>query len=92
MTRLLVVLEFDDGDPLDAYDVVDRVLDAGTFQDAIAEYAEDAGRPVAVTSAVVSFAPDEPEPSHDGGCGAFIGAVLHDAALEAKERGGGDRE
>lgn len=51
-TTIVIELEIE-GDASEAFDVVDRVLDAGTLQDAIHEYAADMERgPLEVTSAV----------------------------------------
>lgn len=50
MTKIIIELEIE-GDVDDAFHVVDKVLDAGVFQDAINEY-EHGGDSVVVTSAV----------------------------------------
>jgi hypothetical protein len=51
---MTIVIELEiDGDASEAYDVVDRLLDAGTIQDLIHEYAEDMDRgPLLVTGAI----------------------------------------
>jgi hypothetical protein len=52
LTRILVQLEIE-GDPTDAYDVVDAVLDAGQFQDAINEHDLEGCGPLRVVVAAV---------------------------------------
>lgn len=51
MAKIIVELEID-GDPADAYHVVDSLLDGGVFQDAINEHDFDAGE-LRVTRATV---------------------------------------
>lgn len=52
ITTLTVVLEIE-GDPTDVLHVVDSLLDAGFFQDAINDHDVDDAGPVHVKSAVV---------------------------------------
>lgn len=56
--RVTLVIELEiDGDPSDAFDVVDGLLDAGFLQDAINDHDRDAG-PLHVVSAVAVLKAD----------------------------------
>ncbi len=53
-TRIIVELDIE-GDRVDAAEVVDRLLDAGFFQDSINEHDVDGAGPLHVKSAIIRF-------------------------------------
>ncbi len=92
-----IVVEFEiEGDASEAYDVVDRLLDSGTFQAAIEEYADDMGRgPISVVGAVAVLRSEDAIPVRRiPPCAAAMGCLCAghargndpDAACDTTER------
>lgn len=65
MSKTIVIrfrVDFDpNGEDTTAIDVFENVLDAGTIQDALVEYAEDTGTELNIRSVTVDFEPGDDE-------------------------------